>query len=115
MDRRDLGIGLRRQERIEVARDLALLGFTNRCPARPDPGEAGERPVLAESEPDRIFLPPAALSSSENDVNGTTQLFAGPSQRHQCGEDVLRTFVTPGPTHHESARSPSAVGMIGAG
>ena len=42
------------------------------------------------------FLPSGPVSYSENEVNGTMQRFAGPSQRRQCGDAVLRTLVTPG-------------------
>ena len=77
-----------------------------------------------------IFLPLGPVSYSENDVKGTTQRFAGPSQRRQWGEAVLRTLVTPGsvarpfkPKAGEgmphramiSSRSPSDMRMIGAG
>lgn len=40
--------------------------------------------------------PSGKTSFSENDVNGTTHRLSTPSHRRQCGEDTLRTFVTPG-------------------
>src|SRR5664279_3709927 len=77
-----------------------------------------------------VFLPSGPVSYSENDVTGTTQRFADPSQRRQCGEAVLRTLVTPGSVvlplrantgdgmpHRAvvSSLSPSASRIIGAG
>ena len=38
-----------------------------------------------------FFLPSGPVSYSENDVNGTTQRFGGPSHRRQCGDAVLRS------------------------
>jgi len=40
--------------------------------------------------------PSGVASFSENDVNGTTHRLSTPSHRRQCGEETLRTFVTPG-------------------
>jgi hypothetical protein len=40
-------------------------------------------------------LPAGPGAFSLNDVNGTRQRQAGPSQRRQCGLAVLRTLVTP--------------------
>ena len=42
------------------------------------------------------FSPPGSVSYSEKLVKGTTQRDSGPSQRRQCGEETLRTLVTPG-------------------
>ena len=93
---RDVRIRVGGQEREEVAVDLTLLGLPRRSPVRPDPGEAGQRPVSRQCEPDWNFLAVRPVSYSEKDVKGTMQRFAGPSQRRQCGDAVLRTFVTPG-------------------
>jgi hypothetical protein len=49
-----------------------------RHPARPQPSEDGER------------------------AHSTTQRFAGPSQRRQCGEATLRMFVMPGSVYLET-------------
>ncbi len=56
------------------------------------------------------FFPPGPASYSENDVKGTTQRFAGPSQRRQWGEAVLRTLVTPG-SDERSFRAEAGDGM----
>src|SRR5580658_5233081 len=39
--------------------------------------------------------PSGNASFSENEVKGTTQRESTPSQRRQCGDATLRTFVTP--------------------
>src|SRR3569623_3113998 len=54
--------------------------------------------------------PPSALLNSLNEENGTTQRFSTPSQRRQCGEAVLRIFVTPG-SRFDAANSFRGVGM----
>jgi hypothetical protein len=40
--------------------------------------------------------PSGNASFSEKLVNGTTHRLSTPSQRRQCGDATLRTFVTPG-------------------
>jgi hypothetical protein len=40
--------------------------------------------------------PSGRNSFSAKLVNGTTHRLSTPSQRRQCGEEALRTFVTPG-------------------
>src|ERR1700685_4585265 len=40
--------------------------------------------------------PSGCNSFSAKLVNGTTHRLSTPSHRRQCGEDILRTFVTPG-------------------
>src|SRR3954468_13942602 len=54
MDGGDLGVRLRCQKPEQVGGDLAFLDLPDRRPARPDPGEEGERSVLVEGEPDRL-------------------------------------------------------------
>ena len=48
----DLGVRLRREERVEVVDRLAFLDLPNGRPVRPDAGEAGEGTGLIEREPD---------------------------------------------------------------
>src|ERR1700733_4441077 len=52
MDCSDLGVRLRRQERVEVVGGLAFLDLPDRCPVGPDAGKASERAALVEREPD---------------------------------------------------------------
>jgi len=56
MDRADLGVRLRRQERVEVVGRLAFLDLPDRRPVGPDAGEAGEGTGLIEREPDIAAL-----------------------------------------------------------
>jgi hypothetical protein len=56
VDRADLSVRLRRQEREDVVRSLALLDLPDRRPVGPDAGEAGERAGLIEREPDVAAL-----------------------------------------------------------
>jgi hypothetical protein len=56
VDRADLSVRLRRQEREDVVRSLALLDLPDRRPVAPDAGEAGERAGLIEREPDVAAL-----------------------------------------------------------
>jgi hypothetical protein len=53
MDRADLLVGFGGEKSENVIRCLAFLDLPDGRPARPDPGEAGERPGLIEREPDR--------------------------------------------------------------
>ncbi len=51
------GIRLGGEKAVEVIRRFAFLELPYRRPGRPDPREDGERPVLAQGEPDRLFGP----------------------------------------------------------
>jgi hypothetical protein len=53
MDRADLLAGFGGEEPEDVIRRLAFLDLPDGRPARPDPGEEGERPGFIEREPDR--------------------------------------------------------------
>ena len=94
------------------------------------PANAASGRLSSRANQTGTFLPSGPVSYSEKDVNGTRQRFAGPSQRRQCGDAVLRTLVTPGSVvfpfnancgdgmpHLAIAisRSPSAMRTIGAG
>ena len=52
MDGADLGVRLRRQERVKIVDGLAFPNLPDGRPIGPQAGEAGERAGLVESEPD---------------------------------------------------------------
>lgn len=56
MDGADLGVRLRREERVEIIGRLTFLDLPDRRPVGPDAGEAGEGPGLVEREPDVAAL-----------------------------------------------------------
>jgi ribosomal protein S27AE len=52
VDGADLGVRLRREERVEVVGRLAFLDLPDGGPVSPDAGKAGEGAGLIEREPD---------------------------------------------------------------
>jgi len=65
---------------------------------RPDAGEGEQRPVIVEREPDDILFPGLRVRLrrvlGEAVRRGIKQRFSGLSQPRQCGDEVLRMFVT---------------------
>jgi hypothetical protein len=62
MDGVDLGVRLRRQERVDVVGGLAFFDLPDRCPVGPDAGEAGEGARVIQREPDIAAFGPVELA-----------------------------------------------------
>ena len=64
------------------------------------PAKAIQRSVVVQREPDHVLFLGLGVRLGEYSaklLNGTRQRFSGFSQPRQCGDDVLRMFVTGGP------------------
>ena len=95
MDRADFGVRLRCQECKSIGRNLALPGLRTDFQRVDIPAKTASGRLSSSANHSGCFLPSAVVSYSENEVHGTTQRLSTPSQRRQCGEAVLRTFVAP--------------------
>ena len=100
MDRLDDGVRRRRQEAIDQMRkwDWPGLGAPVALELGPDAREGRQRPVVVDSEPDHILLGlwvrlwcllREAVERDQAPVSGF-------SHTRQCGDEVLRMFVTGG-------------------
>jgi hypothetical protein len=90
MNRIDDGVRRRREKPIDLmrARDRFRFRPAVAFELGPDAGEAGQRPIVVDREPDDIlFLGPGVrFRRSAKLLNGTRQRFSGFSQPRQCGE-----------------------------
>jgi hypothetical protein len=102
MDRLHDGVGVGGQEAVDLMwpRDRLGLGAAIPVERGPDAGEREQRPILVEREPDDVLLFGSGFGSgaySAKLLAGTKHRLSGFSQPRQCGDDVLRMFVTGGP------------------
>jgi hypothetical protein len=95
VDSGNFSVGFGRQKPKNIIGRLPFPHLAHGTPPRPDAGKARQWPCLVQGEPDRGFGTIRQMFVSEKLVNGTTQRCSGPSQRRQCGDAVLRIFVTP--------------------
>jgi hypothetical protein len=99
MDRLDHRIGLGRQEAVDKMRPRYWLGLGAAVTLElgPDAREREQLSLLVEREPHHIFLPVSGFGSGAYSAKlfaGTKQRFSGFSHIRQCGDEVLRMFVT---------------------
>ncbi len=98
VDRAYDGVRIRRREAVAPMLADDRIGDGPACarPGGPDAGEGKQRPRHVRGEGGGR-LPGLVSAHSQNDVTGTRQRVAGPSQRRQCGPFVLRMFVSGAP------------------
>jgi len=115
MDRLDDRVRRRREEAVDIVRPR--FDFVPRSPlnsVQMPAKQVSGRSSLIANQTTSFFLV-SGFGSGEYSaklLNGTRQRFSGFSQPRQCGDDVLRMFVTGGPPVRGGGGMPQRISVM---